>query len=73
MRESAARDFQAYGRPIETATPFKYWGQALTASDDDWQEVVGNLRKVRKIWTCLSRILGREGVSTRVSGIYLRR
>ena len=69
MRERLARAFQAYGRPLETVKHFKYLGRVLRDSDDDWMEVVGNLRKVRTSWARLSIILGREGASTRVSGI----
>ena len=29
--------------------------------EDDWPTVVGNLQKERKIWSCSSRIMGREG------------
>ena len=48
MRESTERCLQAYVRPLEMVTSFKYLGQVLAASDDDWTEVVGNLRKSRK-------------------------
>ena len=53
--------FQAYRRPLETVTAFKYLGRVLTASDDDWPSVVDKLRKDRSRWAYLSRILGREG------------
>ena len=38
--------------------------------DDYWTSVVGNIYKDRKSWVRLSRILGMEGASTRVSGIF---
>ena len=53
--------FQAYRRPLETVTAFKYLGRVLTASADDWPSVVDKLRKDRSRWAYLSRILGREG------------
>ena len=40
---------------------FNYLGRVLTASDDDWPAVVGNLRKARKRWAVMLRILGQEG------------
>ena len=43
--ESSNRAFQAYGEPLETVTSFKYLGQVMTAGDDGWLEVAGNLRK----------------------------
>ena len=42
------------------------------ASDNNFPEVVGNLRKARKIWPCLSRILGRGVASPRVSGVFFK-
>ena len=50
MRKSAGRTFQAYRRPLETVSYFKYLGWILTDSDDKWPAVVGNLQKARKIW-----------------------
>ena len=59
MRASTERYFQAYGLPLKSVTTFKYLGQALTASNDDWLEVVGNLRTEKKKWAQLLRILVR--------------
>ena len=39
----------------------------LTATDNDWPEVVGNLRKARRSWGQLARVLSREGVDPKVS------
>ena len=44
----------------------------MTVSDEDLPEFVGNLRKERKIWARLSRILGREGANPRVSGMFFK-
>ena len=40
--------------------------------DEDLPEVIRNLRKARKSWDRLSRILGREGSSPRVSGMLFK-
>ena len=48
LRDSTERAFEAYGKPIETVTKFKYLGRVMTAGDDDWPEVAGNLVKARK-------------------------
>ena len=45
---------------------FKYLGRVLTATDDDWLAVVGNLRKARQSWGRLARVLSREGADPRV-------
>ena len=59
MQEIAERAFQAYGRPLVIVTLFKYLGRLLTAVDDNFLVVVGNLRKAQKSWTWLTRLLGR--------------
>ena len=69
-RESAAREFQAYRMPIKMVTHFKYLGRVMKALGEDCPEVVGNFRKARKSWGRLIRILGREGDSPRVSGMF---
>ena len=37
------------------------------ATDNDWPEVVGNLRKASRSWGRLYRVLGREGADPKVS------
>ena len=59
LQESAERAFQVYGRPLETVTSFKYMGWVLTEADDDWSEVLCNLRKAWNIWAWLASILVR--------------
>ena len=48
-------------------TEFKYLGRILTATENDWPAVVGNLGKARRSWGSLSRELGREGADPKVS------
>ena len=47
--------------PLETVCSFKYLGRLLTATDDDWLEVINNIWKSSKSWSCLYGILGQEG------------
>ena len=72
LQEIADRDFQAYGRPLDTVTSFKYMGRVLAMAVDDCPEVVGNLRKARKSWEQADMILGREGDNPRVSGMFFK-
>ena len=39
---------------------------------NDWQAVVGILIKAWKSWERMTRILGREGANSRVSGVFLK-
>ena len=57
-----------YGQPLETVTSFKYLGRLLTATDKNWIEFVVNIYKAQSSWSCMSRMLGREGADPRISG-----
>ena len=48
MQENTEMDFEAYGKQLEAMPSFKYLGRILTAADDDWPAVAGNLGKARK-------------------------
>ena len=50
LREITERDFEAYGNPLEYVKSFKYLRLVMTAGDDEWPAVVGNLQKARNIW-----------------------
>ena len=41
--------------------PFKYLGRVTLDSDNDWPEVVANLRNAQKKWARLLRVMGWEG------------
>ena len=60
-REVTARDFSAYGRPLEMVTSFRYLGLVISVIDDDWPEVVKNLSRARAVWRRMRQILSREG------------
>ena len=53
-------------------TSFKYLGREISAADDDWPAVVGNLAKARSVWRRLTHILSREGVAPWVSGFFFK-
>ena len=52
IRESTERAFEAYGGQLEDVDSFKYLGRVMTAGDDDWPAVAGNLKKARRSWVC---------------------
>ena len=72
MRDITERAYEAYGKPLENVTACKYMVQVLTAGDDDWPAVVGNLSKARKSWGRLSRILSREEADPKVLGHFFK-
>ena len=72
MQDISERAFQAYVRPLTTVTLFKYLGHVLTAVYYDWLVVVWNLRKARKNWVQMARLLEQEGAIPRVSGMLFK-
>ena len=49
---------------------FKYLGRLLAFDDNDMPAIRGNLKKARKCWARLSRLLTSENASPRVSGMF---
>ena len=43
IRESTEMAFEVYGKQLQTVPSFKYPGRLLTAGDEDWPAVAGNL------------------------------
>ena len=70
--EVTARAFNAYGRPLEMVTSFKYLGRVILATDDGFLAVVRNLDQAKKVWSRMLRILSREGATPRVSRFFLK-
>ena len=71
-RESSERAFEAYGEPIKNILSFRYPGRVLTAENDDWLAVVGNLVNAWKSWGQLYWVLGQEGAYPKVSGNFYK-
>ena len=42
-RENSERAFKAYGEPMEAVSEFRYLRRLLTATDDNWPAVDGNI------------------------------
>ena len=51
---------------IEGVGRFKYLGRLLDRSDNDWPEVLHNIRKSRQVWRQLGELLQREGAEPTV-------
>ena len=52
---------------MEAVLDFQYLGRLLTATDNDWPALAGNIKKARRIWVRLARVLVREGADPKVS------
>ena len=68
IRESMEMAFEVYWKQIEAVPRFTYLGRVMTAGDDDWSAVAGNLAKARKSCGRLQGVLRREGATPRISG-----
>ena len=64
--------FTAYGEVLERAEVFKYLGRLLSFNGNDVQAVRANLRKARKCWAWISRVLRAENASPRVCGMFYK-
>ena len=53
-------------------TSFKYLERVISAANDEYPSVVGNLAKAWVVWHRLARILSREEAAMRVSGLLFK-
>ena len=58
--------FTAYGEELERVDAFKYLGRLLVYDDNNAHAVKVNLRKARKCWARVSKVLRSENAPPRV-------
>ena len=49
---------------------FKYPGRMLDQSNNNWLAVLRNIRKARRVWIRLGKLLRREGMEQQVSAMF---
>jgi len=64
--------FTVKGDALESVSLFRYLGRPLSSFDEDWPAVYHNLKKARKRWARVSRVLTREGADPRVCGMFYK-
>jgi hypothetical protein len=64
--------FTVNGEDLEQVPTFTYLGRPLSSDGSDWPAVYYNLKKARKRWMRVSRVLTREGADTRVCGMFYK-
>ena len=62
--------FEVYDIPLTNVMEINYLERILMFTDNDLIEVLSNLRKSKKKWVWLSRILIWEGADTHTSGLF---
>ena len=67
-----ARTFTAYGEDLERVEVFKYLGWLLAYNDNNSQAMRANLKKARKSWARVSRVLRAENASPKVCGVFYK-
>ena len=66
------QQFTAYGEPLERVEVFKYLGRLMAYDDNDAQAINTQLKKARKSWARISRVLRAENASPRVCGMFYK-
>ncbi|KAL7524098.1 hypothetical protein ACHAXR_001561, partial [Thalassiosira sp. AJA248-18] len=64
--------FTAYDEELERVEVFKYLGRLLAFDDNDMRAVRANIKKARKSWRMLSRLLRAESIPPRVCGMFFK-
>ena len=57
---------------IEGVWRFNYFGRLLDRSDNNFPSVLQNIRKARKVWRQIGKVLQREGAEMTVSARFYR-
>ena len=71
-RVALRKTFTAYGEDLERVEVFKYLGRLLAYDDNDSQAMRSNLKKARKSWAQVSRVLRAENASPKVCGVFYK-
>ena len=79
QREAAAESvraldvtFTAYGEELERVEMFKYLGRLMAMDDNDVPAVRSNIKKARKCWARISRVLRADNTNPRVAGMFYK-
>ena len=58
-RAGAVIVIKAYRIPLSPVSYFRYLGIVISVFDNNWTEVVQNLKRLQQKWSQLTRVLGR--------------
>ena len=64
--------FTVNGEPLKGVSLLKYLGRPISSLESDWPAVYYNLKKTRKRWAWVSRVLTQEGADSRVCGMFYK-
>jgi hypothetical protein len=64
--------FSANGEELERVEVFKYLGWLISHDDADNQAMLSNLRRARRCWAWVSRVLWAENVTPKTCGMFYK-
>ena len=71
VAEAARRKFTAYGKDeLCSMEVFKYLGRVIARDDCNTPAIRRNLKRARKVWGRLSKVITTKGVVPRVVGMF---
>jgi hypothetical protein len=65
-------EFTVNGKKIKTVSKFKYLGRMVSNNDSDDATILRNLKRARKKWGRLSRLLTVDGANPMAMGIFYK-
>ena len=71
-RDALNRRFTACGVESEQVHTFRYLGRPLSSTDNDEPAMFWNMRKARKRWALVRRVLTRDGATPGISGMFYK-
>jgi hypothetical protein len=71
-QQALQQDFFCGGDELEKVEVFKYLGRMLAYDDNDTQAMRTNLKKARRCWARISRVLRTENATPRVCGVFYK-
>jgi hypothetical protein len=76
IKEDTGKDcevvFTVEGVPVDSERWFIYLGRLLSTDDDDWLAVLRNVAKTQQRLAYISRILRREGATSKISTMFYK-
>ena len=71
-QDALQQDFFCGGDDLERVEVFKYLGRMLAYDDNDTQAMRANLKKARRCWARISRVLRAEDATPRTCGVFYK-
>ena len=68
--DALRHSFTAYNNKLRRVEQFKYLGRVLSMDDNDVPAMRRNLKKARRTWGRLRKVLEKEEVSSKVAGMF---